>query len=248
MIQAKVQISSVDYEKTVRALFPTVMGKLAAKKPGSPLVKLMAGLGGDAEALVLDYLHKTPAALLQDAVCQLTDSYKNTLTEKVNGIVDKSEFAGAVHIGLVRVEKNGEGYTLCADDVDADVKTLLASPAVQSKIKGIISAKAGDGIVGKMAVKAVEGVLSAVGGMSREKAEKTGTDLLSRPEISEKLLSAVQKKLTAKGISAVLGGLSMSCGAAVGRGSGAPDGLKLSDDLIRSFTAATSGYIRGLLK
>ena len=64
----------------------------------------------------------------------------------------------------------------------------------------------------------------------------------------EKALQILQKKLTAKGISAVLGGLSLTCGAATGQGSGTPDGLKLTDDLVQKLTASASGYIRGLLK
>ena len=248
MLHAKLTIRSIDFEKTVRALFPTVLNKLADKKADSPLGGMIRSLGGDAEALVLDFLAKTPASLLRELICQGADSYPHLIAGKVNGILKKSDLGSAVTVGRIRLEPAGEGLTVYADNVDADLRSLLTTPSVQAKISSVVSAKAGDGMVGRLAVKAVESILSAIGSMDADKAEGKGVELLKRPELKNRLLSMVGSKLLNKGIFAELGDLELSCGPAVRGLSDTPDALRLDDDLTRRLTAAASAYLRGLVK
>lgn len=248
MLQLSLALKSIDYEKTVHGLFPLVAGKLKAKKPDSLPAMLLNELGKDGEELASGILKTFPEAVLQDVVCQVSESYKNLITGKVNDILRSNELGRSVTVGSVAVEKRGGTLCLCARNVEADIKAILSSPALQTKIKTTVSQYAGGGILGKMAAKAVEPVLNAISNMMPEKAETSGAELLKRPELKEKLLSFAAKKLTEKGIFASLGDLTIEAGTTRAAVDQTPDGLRLTPELKRALVSAVSQYLRSLKK
>lgn len=246
MLQLSLALKAIDYEKTVHGLLPFVVGRLKAKDPDGLPVMLLDELGNDGEELAVGLLKTFPEVLLQDTVCQVSESYKNLITDKVNGILHTNELGRSVTVGSVAVEKRDGKLCLCARNVEADIQSILSSPTLQTKIKNTVSQYAGGGILGKMAAKAVEPVLNAISNMMPEKAESSGAELLKRPELKEKLLGFVTKKLTEKGIFASLGDLSVEAGTTRVPIDTTPDRLRLTPELKRALVKTVSQYLKSL--
>jgi len=194
MLDIKLEIGRINYQKCVEALLPPLVEHCAAKQNPNALDSYLAGLGDDAVPAACAVLDKMSIDEKDKMVIWLIMSHEERLRSASNRHLEAFFKGPMVRIGrLIALDQTGDGMSLLASEVEVDYEKLLHSPVVTEKIERI----GGENSVLKGAAKMM---LSMGRLMSPEGLEKQGLSLFNSRRVKEKLMGAVTGGLKQAGL------------------------------------------------
>ena len=116
MINGKITITSVDYEKSFESLLPKLIQKCGAmENPGSAIC-FINKMGTDSLPVVLKIMRYMSDAEKETLLLAIIDSNRIRITEALNKFLADHDFGNAVQIGDISAVKmeNEEGFSLVA--------------------------------------------------------------------------------------------------------------------------------------
>ena len=122
MLNIRLEIEQIDYEKSVEQLLPKAVAASAAKKTPGKLDRFLVRLGSDAVPVAKQLLRYLDVTVRDELVVWLISTHAQKLTESANGYLNEL-MPGALRIG---------GF--CAED---QAGPRLALMALQVTEKGI---------------------------------------------------------------------------------------------------------------
>ncbi len=192
MLAAEITIGAMDTRETARNLMPSLLKRLQAFPQDSFLTKIILKMGTSASDVLLDILGRMPQARQQELLCTITDFFGPQIEEKLNTAL--AESIGEVQMRQIslRQEDNGE-LVLAVGQVSCDYPALIRS---QKPSQG--------GILEWAKSAAIGGAATVVEHMDPDDLERLGIAVLETPPVKRKVLEAVGKVATDKGLSITL--------------------------------------------
>lgn len=135
MFDIRITVGTIDYEKTIATVFPTVLNKCRKLQNQNLLLNLFLELGEDAMLILLGIMKRLSEDAKQELLCQCMNAYQTVLTDKLNEYLQEDIWGKNFVIRSLYIEKTGEGLELIGEGVSVDFKSLLDNGKVQSKIE-----------------------------------------------------------------------------------------------------------------
>lgn len=190
MLSASVKISDIDYEKTLRQMFPDIKAKIEAMESGNMAVRLFKKLGDDALPVALSLLGQLEWETETELLVHLVNTYSTDICRELNKALAKNEWGKNVVIGSLWVEQQNNGLCLQARNVKANYKALIDMAGKDRKLGTLL-----DGLMGfaKVGVKLLLG-------LAPDALERKALDLLWRGENKKKLMTMAKDALDKYGV------------------------------------------------
>ncbi|MBR2806207.1 MAG: hypothetical protein IKE18_05435 [Oscillospiraceae bacterium] len=193
MFSIRLNIEKIDYEQTVGALLPSLIGTVSKDPSLKELSKLFTKLGSDAVPVTKKMLQYLRADIKDQIIDWLLSGHKLELCSKVNGYLEKLFGKNTFVIGDLYAENlPGSRIDLIASGIAIDYSALLSSPMITDAIE-----KMSDNALVKGGIKLAMQMGSK---MSPENLEKQILPILASDKIKEKILSALSGGLTQAGL------------------------------------------------
>ena len=189
MLNIRLEIEQIDYERSLEQLLPKAVAACAAKDSPGELDKFLAKLGSDAVPVVKRLLGYLDVAVRDEIVVWLIDTHAGELAAAANGYLT-GLIPGAIQIGgFCAEDQEGSRLALMALQVKADYAALLGSPTLKASINQLGALKGPAKLVMQMGTN-----------MPPERLEKHGIALLSSEHVKPKLLKALSDALGNAGL------------------------------------------------
>lgn len=189
MLTIRLELQSIDYERSVAGLLPMVVERCAAKASPGPLEKFMARLGTDAVPVAERLLNYLGDDAKDRLIVWLLTSHEEALRGSFNGYLEQILPGGVVRVGRLGAEdREGSRLMLRASRVEVDYRGLLASPLLSAGVE-------------HLGMKGAAALALRVGSMlPPEQLEKQGLALLGSEGVKAGLLSAMTGALEKIGL------------------------------------------------
>ena len=189
MLNIRLEIERIDYERCIEQLLPKVIASCAGKAHPTDAERFLTKLGDDAVPVAKNMLRYLSVDDRDRTVVWIIESNEEKLTEIVNQAAQ--EFSpNTVRVGLLQAEDlPGTRLSMRALQVNIDYARLFEIPAIRESVDqmGLMKGPA------KMMMKVGSG-------MSPEKLEKMGISLLGSDRVKKKVLDAVSEAIGKAGV------------------------------------------------
>ncbi|MDO5351152.1 MAG: hypothetical protein Q4E86_14570 [Lachnospiraceae bacterium] len=250
MFDVQLRITSIDYEATIRTIWPQVLRKCRERESDNLLICLLNELGETSHPVLLGILNHLPEERRQELLCVCMDLYSGVLTGQVNKFLEKDQWGKSFTAGNISLKRGKEGLLLTIQQVTADVKTLLQDDSLQNQINQAAVSFLGDGILGKMARKHAGNILKTAAMMAPDELERAGISLMKREDVKARLLELLKRALSDRGIAAEVADLQIEpCREEGGESiSAGPEKLVMPKELELAVIRALASYLKDNVK
>lgn len=105
MLNAIIQVSSIDYEKSISVLLPKVVAHLQQESKPNTLIRLFQKLGDASIELTCGILRYVPVDVKTQLICTLIDQYREVILHKINKALLTNALGKNFQIGDIRTQK-----------------------------------------------------------------------------------------------------------------------------------------------
>ncbi len=189
MLAVTLTIGHIDYESTIRHIFPVVIEKLPLKDSRSMLGRLFYQLGDAALPVLTGLLSRLSEDTKNELLVRALNAYAPVLKERLNEELQKDQWGQCFSFGTILVEKR-DGILLNIGQISVNYHVLLN----QEQVQGVIQKRFGRW--GSL----VKSVVDAGTVFAKNTTERIGLELLLKEENKERLLKLVRGALDKYGI------------------------------------------------
>lgn len=105
MLNAIIQVSSIDYEKSISVLLPKVVAHLQQESKPNTLIRLFQKLGDASIELTCGILRYVPVDVKTQLICTLIDQYREVILHKINKALSTNALGKNFQIGDICTQK-----------------------------------------------------------------------------------------------------------------------------------------------
>lgn len=251
MFDIRITVGEIDYEKTMKALFPGILAKCRELESRNTLIRLFLELGEDAVEILLGIMGRLSDAAKQELLCQCMNGYRPVLTDRINEYLQTDSLGRNFVIRDIYMERTAGGLELLGEGVRVDYNGLLENEGVQSRLDAAAASVKGLGGLGKIFVQHTVKALKTAAKAVPEETERLGLKLLQKEEIRRKLCDLAQGGLQKRGLILELKGLSFVQGCdseEEGIVEIYSHSLRLTPELETELIKALAGYLHSSCK
>lgn len=245
MIDVRITVGEIGYEKTITTLYPAVMDKCRELRDPNLLVRLFLELGEDVLTVLLGIMERLSESAKHEFLCQCMNVYRTILTDKLNEFLQGNTWGRNFVIQSLYVERTEDRLELVGKGVNVDYKALLEREDVQSKINETAVSHLGK--LGGFFAEHAGNALKKAAEAAPEKTEELGLMLLQRESVKGRLLSLAQTALDKRELALELQTVTILAAEAADTSRDAQADvhtLKISPELETELIKALGGYLR----
>lgn len=205
MINVKIVVSEIDYEKSFANLFPIALKKCSEIEKPNMAVRFLQKMGNTSMTAALGVMNQMSEDGKGELLCALVNLYSGEIRTALKEYLSKNEFGQNVEFGGISLVQEPSGrLALYGYDIKVNYSGLADNDQVQDKIKGIAgNLVSGISKISWLKDAAADGAglaAKAAAGLAPGKLEKIGISMLEKPENKKKLMAWTMQVLTEKGI------------------------------------------------
>ncbi|MCH5187024.1 MAG: hypothetical protein J1F63_01375 [Oscillospiraceae bacterium] len=190
MLSASVKISDIDYEKTLRQMFPELKAMLDAMEPENIAVRLLKKLGDDTLPVALSLLDQLGQETKTELAIHLVNTYSTDICRELNKALVNNEWGKHVAVGRLWVEQQNDVLCLQVSSIKADYKALIDMAGNDKKLGALLYGLLGFAKVG------IKLMLS----LAPDALERKTLELLWRGDNKKKLMAMAKDALDKYGV------------------------------------------------
>lgn len=207
MINARIMISDIDYEKSIANLFPVGLEKCREMEKPNLAIRFLLKLGDASMEAALGILNRMAEKSKGELLCELVNLYCREIQSALNALLQKDEMGRNIYIGDIYMEQDAEGrLSLVGGNIKIDYGSLLKNDTVKQKI-GSFAGNAirktmfgGSDALRKMVEETAGSVAEFAVGVAPDMAEKKALSVISGEENKNRLLHMAEQVLGEKGL------------------------------------------------
>ena len=194
MVNIRLEIERIDYEKSVEKLLPRIVDSCAQKEKPGELERFVRKLGPDTVPVTKKLLRYLDDEVKDQIIVWLVSAHGEGLTETANEYLAELLPGPAVRLGaLLAQDRPGPRLALLAERVRIDYAALLQSPLAASGVEQL-------GTESGLLKGAAKLALQMGARLSPDALEKQGIALLGSERVKPRLLSAFSEGLEQMGL------------------------------------------------
>lgn len=205
MINAKIIVSEIDYEKSFANLFPIAIKKCSGiENPNMP-IRFLKKMGDASITAALGVMNLMTERGRGELLCALVNAYSAEIRTALQSYLKKNEFGKNIEFGDIFLVQDSSGHlSLSGYDIRLDYSGLADNDKVQDKIKDIAGNMVG-GIskikwLKEAAADSASFAVKAAAMLAPDEIEKKGIAILEKPENKKKLTTWAAQILEEKGL------------------------------------------------
>lgn len=209
MINARMDISHIDYEKSLANLFPAGMKKCSEIENPGMAVRFLKKMGESSMTAALGIMNLMTQKGKGELLCALVNLYRLEIQTALAAYLKENELGKNVRLGDIFLFQDLEGHlALSVYDIKINYSGLADNAQVQNKIKDIAGNMVGNAgsmisKIGWLKEAAADGAglaAKAAAKLAPDEVEKLGISVLEKPQNKKKLLAWMDKILAEKGL------------------------------------------------
>jgi|GEM_PF-4708801 len=121
MLNAIIQVSSINYEKSISVLLPKVVAHLQKESKPNTLIRLFQKLGDASIELTCGILRYVPVDIKTQLIYTLIEQYREVILHQINKALSTNTLGKNFQIGDIRAQKNDSNllvFTACRVMID----------------------------------------------------------------------------------------------------------------------------------
>lgn len=261
MINAKITIREIHYEKSFANLFPLGMQKCRKMEAPNLAVRFLLKMGDASMTAALGILSLMDEKSKGELLCGLVNLYCREILSALNGLLQRDELGKNISIGDIYMAQDSEGrLSLIGRNIKVDYSGLMKNETVKQKI-GDYAGKTikktifgGSDALQKVVEDTAGPVTEFAVGVAPNMIEKKALSVMNQKENKNRLLHMVEQVLEEKGLCVGLEDFvfvrEMSSGRqgkAVDKDAAKERKFELSPELEDELMDAVAGYLKMLL-
>ncbi len=131
MLKISAEVTNIDYESTLNALFPLLSDKLSTIKSKNLAVRALRQLEDSSPVIAANVLHRVPDDMKNRLTVDALNAYSPALTKKINDLI-RGKVGSGLTIGSITADVRGNVICLYASQVNANYTALLRSDFVRA--------------------------------------------------------------------------------------------------------------------
>lgn len=207
MINARIMIREIDYEKSFANLFPVVLEKCRKLESPNLAIRFLLKMGDASMEAALGILNRMNEKSKGELLCGLVNLYGRELQSALNAFLQKDELGRNIRIGDIYMARTPKGkLVLVGENIKIDYGNLLKNDTVKQKI-GDFAGKAikktvfgGSDTLRKVVEETAGSVAEFAVGVAPDMAEKKALSVISQKENKSRLLDMAKQALEGKGL------------------------------------------------
>ncbi len=204
MINGKITIASVDYENSIRSLFPKLIQKSGTIENPGLAIRFLNKMGYDSLPIVLKIMEHISDTKKEELLLAVIEANRTWICETLNKFLETCDFGNAVQIDEIHAVKMAEkaGFSLVAIGVKIDYDALLRTDLVSQKIDSYadrVTEKIG-GMGAGFLKGAAKFVLRTGARTAPETIEQKAVNLLNKEDNNVKVLKILKEGLEKIGL------------------------------------------------
>lgn len=207
MINARINISEIDYEKSLANLFPVGLEKCRKMEKPNLAIRFLLKMGDTSMEAALGILNRMDEKSKGELLCGLVNLYCQEIQSVVNALLQKDEMGRNIYIGDIYMAQNPDGRLLLVGrNIKIDYGSLMKNDTVKQKI-GDFAGKAikktmfgGNDTLRKVVEDTAGSVAGFAVGAAPNMAEKKALSVISRQENKNRLLHMAEQVLEERGL------------------------------------------------
>lgn len=234
MLNAIINIRSIDYENTFQHIFPVLSEEIISWNSKNMIVRLIQQLEDAALPVLIGVMQRIPEDTKNKLLVGGLNAYAPELRDKLNKELAKDEWGQCFEIGTIFIDQQTE-ILLNIGQIKVDYPALLKIDQVNSAINerlGIFSGFA----------KTAAGMATAL--MSNTKIEKMGLDLLWNEKNETRLMNLIKSALSTHGIEFELSEIQLMQDDKIFEDIIESNQLVLTEKMENDIICALAGYLR----
>lgn len=205
MINLKIIVKEIDYEKSFANLFPVALKKCSEIADPNMAVRFLKKMGDASMTAALGVMNQMTDRGKGELLCTLVNLYSGEIQAALKTYLEKNELGENIKIGDICLTQDSNGcLALLGYDIRINYSALADNSHVQDKIKDIagnmVSGVSKFGWLKEAAADGAGLAAKAVAGIAPGKVEKFGISLLENPKNKKKLMTWAEQTLTEKGV------------------------------------------------
>lgn len=206
MINVKIVVSEIDYEKSFANLFPIAIKKCSEIEKPNMAVRFLLKMGNTSMTAALGLMNQMSEKGKGALLCSLVNLYRGEIQAALKTFLEQNEFGKNINFGDIFLEQDAAGrLALYGYDIKVNYSGLVDNSMVQDKIKDITGNIVGGlgskiGWLKEAAADSAGFAAKAAAGLAPGKVEKIGISMLEKPENKKKLMAWAAQTLADKGI------------------------------------------------
>lgn len=237
MLAATVTIRHIDYENTLRNIFPVIQPKLQTVKSQKMLIRLFQQLGDAALPVLLGVMSRLPEGTKNALLLAVLNAYAPEGQALLNRELHKDTWGQCFTVGSLSMTQ-GEAIHLVIGQIQVDYKALLRNDKISDAL---------DSRLGRLSAlfKGAVGVATAVAGNA---VERRGLELLWKEDNQQRLLQLVRRILHQNGILMEVETIALAQEERSEAETPAAQPLTLTESMEADILAALAGYLKEVAK
>lgn len=207
MINVRINISEIDYEKSFANFFPVGIEKCRKMENPNLAVRFLLKMGDASMTAALGILNLMEEKSKGELLCGLVNLYCREILSALNGFLQKDELGRNISIGDIYMVQDSEGrLSLAGRDIQVDYSSLMKDDTVKQKIGDYAGETMKKTIFGRSDVlrKVVEGTAGSVAEFAVRTApdmtEKKLLSVMNKEENKKRLLHMAEQALEERGL------------------------------------------------
>lgn len=207
MINARIMICDIDYEKSFANLFPVGLEKCREIEKPNLAIRFLLKMGDASMEAALGILNRMDEKSKGELLCGLVNLYCREIQSALNVLLQKDEMGRNIYIGDIYMEQDTKGLlSLVGGNIKIDYGSLMKNDTVKQKI-GDFAGKAikktmfgGSNVIRKVVEDTAGPVAEFAVGIAPDMAEKKALSVISQKENKDRLLHMAEQVLEEKGL------------------------------------------------
>lgn len=209
MINVKIIISEIDYEKNFANLFPLALKKCSEIKNPNRVIRFLKKMGDASMTAALGVMNQMTDKGKGELLCALVNLYSVEIQTALKDYMSKNQFGKNIQFGdILLIQEPAGCLALYGYDIKVNYSGLADNDQVQDKIKGIagnmVSGVSKFGWLKDAAADGAGFAAKIAAGLAPDKVEKMGISMLEKPENKKKLMTWTTQILQDKKICLML--------------------------------------------
>ena len=207
MINVRINISEIDYEKSFANLFPVGIEKCRKMDNPNLAVRFLLKMGDASMTAALGILNMMEEKSKGELLCGLVNLYCREILSALNELLQKDELGRTICISDIYMAQDSEGrLSLEGRNIRVDYSGLMKNDTVKQKIGDYAGKKIKKTIFGGSDVlrKVVEDTAGSVAefavGAAPDMAEKKVLSVMNKEENKNRLLHMAEQVLEERGL------------------------------------------------
>lgn len=125
MLSISIKISSIDYEKTFRQVFPVVKDKISSMESKNMAIRLFQKLDDAALPVLLGVMTRLTEDTKNELFVQCLNAYSHKIKEKLNKELVKNDYGKYLTAGCVSAVRRNDNIYLWIGQIKVNYKGLL---------------------------------------------------------------------------------------------------------------------------